>query len=151
MRDRLMDRRIFSVAALVAITSIPAVLAQAQQGGADGELITELDIEERRKLNQLAPGRAPSRDQVLDELRNERFKIREARKSGVEVSDSEVEEAYAKMAARMRMSAEQLDQAIGRSGVNPETVKQRIRADLAWQRYQQRRRQDPPPGDRDRG
>src|SRR5262245_61717790 len=36
------------------------------------------------------------------------------------------------MAGRMRLSADQLTQQLGRSGVNPSTLKHRIRADMAW-------------------
>jgi peptidyl-prolyl cis-trans isomerase SurA len=145
-------RRIFLVAAINAVAFMPAIHSYVQQSAVDSESISdEVDIAQRSKLRQFAPGNNPTRDQVIDELRNERRKIHEARKLGVEVSDAEVEEAYAKMAGRMRLTAEQMDQGLARSGVSPETVKQRIRAEIAWRRYQQQRRQDPPPLGRDNG
>ena len=49
-----------------------------------------------------------------------------------EASDSEVDTALATMAGRMRMSAEQLTQALAKSGVNAATLKHRIRADIVW-------------------
>ena len=51
---------------------------------------------------------------------------------GAEASDSEVDTALATMAGRMRMSAEQLTQALAKSGVNAATLKHRIRADIVW-------------------
>ena len=36
------------------------------------------------------------------------------------------------MASRMRLTPEQLTQQLARSGVNPATLKHRIRADIAW-------------------
>ena len=60
--------------------------AHAQQDIGGNKPITEFDIEQRSKLKQLSPGNAPSRAQVIDELRNEKLKVQEARKFGVTVS-----------------------------------------------------------------
>jgi hypothetical protein len=69
---------------------------------------------------------------VLDELINEKLKLREAKKFGLEISASEVDTAYASMAGRMRFTADQLTQQLARSGVNVSTLKGRIKADIAW-------------------
>jgi peptidyl-prolyl cis-trans isomerase SurA len=69
---------------------------------------------------------------VLDELINEKLKLREAKKFGLDVSASEVDTAYASMAGRMRFTADQLTQQLARSGVNSATLKGRIKADIAW-------------------
>jgi hypothetical protein len=61
----------------------------------------------------------------------------------VELSDSEVDEVYAAMASRMRLTSEQMTEQLARAGINADTLKHRIRADIAWQRYQQWRQQDP--------
>ena len=58
------------------------------------------------------------------------------------------------MASRMLVTAEQLTQSLAQAGIDVETIKERIRADIAWSRYQERRwvppRQwhDPLPGNR---
>jgi peptidyl-prolyl cis-trans isomerase SurA len=107
----------------------------------------------RSRLTEVSTRKTPSREEVIDELRKEKLKISEARKFGVEVSDAEVDEVYATMASRMRLKPEQLTQQLARSGVDVDTLKHRIRADMAWARYkqQQRLRQDPPPPGRDNG
>jgi peptidyl-prolyl cis-trans isomerase SurA len=90
--------------------------------------------------------------QVIDELRREKARIREAKQFGIEISDAEVDEAYANMAARMRFTADQLTQQLARSGIDVATLKHRIRAGLAWPGHQRRRHQDPPlPRNRDGG
>jgi peptidyl-prolyl cis-trans isomerase SurA len=81
---------------------------------------------------------------VIDELRKEKLRVHEAKKFGVEVPDSEVDEAYAAMASRMRRMPEQLTDQLAKAGINADTLKHRIRAYIAWQRYQRWRRQDPP-------
>jgi peptidyl-prolyl cis-trans isomerase SurA len=80
----------------------------------------------------LSTHKAPARQEVLDELINEKLKVREAKKWGLDVSDTEVDNAYASMASRMRSTPEQLTQQLAKSGVSVATLKARIKADLAW-------------------
>ena len=92
------------IAALLAIgVSASGTAARAQQVVVivNGDPITALDIEQRTKLNQLSTHKAPTRQEVLDELINEKLKVREAKKLGLEISSSEVDTAFASMASRM--------------------------------------------------
>jgi peptidyl-prolyl cis-trans isomerase SurA len=111
-----------------------ATAARAQQVVVivNGEPITALDIEQRSKLTQLSTHKAPSRQEVLEELISEKLKVREAKKFGLEISDTEVDTSYATMATRMRLTADQLTAQLARSGLNATTLKARIRADMAW-------------------
>ena len=127
-------RSLTSAAGLLVLILFLTSTSQAQHVVmlVNGEPITALDIEQRAKLNQLSTHKAPSRQEIIDELVVEKLKIKEARKWGLEASDSEVDTALATMAGRMRMSAEQLTQALAKSGVNAATLKHRIRADIVW-------------------
>jgi peptidyl-prolyl cis-trans isomerase SurA len=123
------------VAALIAVgVSGPGTAARAQQVVVivNGEPITALDIEQRSKLTQLSTHKAPTRQEVLDELINEKLKVREAKKFGLEISASEVDTAYATMASRMRVTADQLTEQLAKSGIHVATLKARIKADLTW-------------------
>jgi len=126
---RLLAATIFISAALMAATA-----ARAQQIVVivNGEPITALDVDQRSKLTQLSTHKVPPRQEVIDELINEKLKLREAKKFGLEITASEVDTAYASMAGRMRFTADQLTQQLGRSGVNVSTLKARIKADIAW-------------------
>jgi peptidyl-prolyl cis-trans isomerase SurA len=143
------------VAAMIVIASTAAGTALAQTVGAitDNVAITEPEIAQRSRLTEVSTRKTPSREEVINELRKEKLKISETRKFGVEVSDAEVDEVYATMASRMRLTPERLTEQLARSGVDVGTLKHRIRADMAWARYkrQQRMRQDPPPRDRNDG
>ena len=127
-------RNLLIAALLAAGLSAPGSTARAQQVVVivNGEPITALDIEQRSKLAQLSTHKAPARQEVLDELINEKLKVREAKKFGLEISSSEVDSAYATMAGRMRLSAEQLTEQLAKSGVHVATLKARIKADLTW-------------------
>jgi peptidyl-prolyl cis-trans isomerase SurA len=99
----------------------------------NGDPITALDIEQRTKFIHLSTQKTPTRQAVLDELIDEKLKVKEAKRWGIEVPDSEVDSTYASMGSRMRLTADQLTQSLAKSGVTPNTLKSRIRADLAWQ------------------
>jgi len=114
--------------------SMLATAANAQQVVVivNGEPITALDIEQRAKLNQLSTHKAPARQEVLDELINEKLKVREAKKFGLEIPSSEIDLAYSSMASRMRITPEQLTEQLAKAGVNAATLKARIKADITW-------------------
>ena len=127
-------RNLLTAALLAAGVSAPGSVARAQQVVVivNGEPITALDIEQRSKLTELSTHKAPARQEVLDELINEKLKVREAKKFGLEISGSEVDSAFATMAGRMRLTADQLTDQLARSGIHVATLKARIKADLTW-------------------
>ena len=81
------------------------------------------------------------RSEVIAELREEKRKIREALKAGVEILSTEVDVEFARMARRMDQTVAQMNANLARKGVAPETLKQILHADMAWQRYQESRKQ----------
>jgi peptidyl-prolyl cis-trans isomerase SurA len=127
-------RKLVIATILVFGASALATAASAQQIVVivNGEPITALDIEQRIKLNQLSTHKTPVRQEVLDELINEKLKVREAKKWGLEIPSSEVDNAYASMASRMKLTAAQLTDQLAKSGINPATLKARIKADITW-------------------
>src|SRR5262245_6543098 len=127
-------RNLFTAALLAVGVSALGAAAHAQQIVVivNGEPITALDIDQRSKLIQLSTHKAPTRQEVLDELINEKLKVREAKKLGLEISGSEIDSAYATMAGRMRLTADQLTEQLAKSGIHVATLKARIKADLTW-------------------
>ena len=118
---------------LLGLACFAASAARAQQiiVIVNGEPITALDVEQRSKLNQLSHKVAP-RQEVIEELINDVLKIKEAKKFNFEISESEVNSAFATMASRMRLTPDQLTQMLAKQGIAPTTLKQRIKADLTW-------------------
>jgi peptidyl-prolyl cis-trans isomerase SurA len=128
-------RRLVFSAALIMLASAAVTGAAAQQivVVVNGDPITALDIEQRGKLMQLSGQKSPGRQQVLEELINEKLKVKEAKRYGLEVPDSEVDQSFAAMASRMRSTPDQLTQALSKAGIHVNTLKARIRADITWQ------------------
>ncbi len=121
----------------LAIWLAPIAVSQAQAQNAvvvvNGDPITNFDIEQRIKLNTLSGGgKTPSRQDALEELINDRVKIKEGKKFNLDMSSSDLETQYAAMGARMRMSSDQLSKVLEGRGIRPETLKSRIKADFIW-------------------
>jgi peptidyl-prolyl cis-trans isomerase SurA len=98
----------------------------------NGEPITNYDVEQRSKLIMLSAKKMPDRQQVIDELIDEKVKIREGKKFGIEPTSTDVDQSYAAMSGRMRIAAEQLTKSLESQGIRPETLKARIKADMVW-------------------
>jgi peptidyl-prolyl cis-trans isomerase SurA len=98
----------------------------------NGEPITTLDIEQRTKLNFLTTRKQMPRKEVIEELIDEKVKIKEAKRFGVDPSASDIDQAFAGMSQRMRISPEQLTKSLESQGVRPETLKARLKAEMVW-------------------
>ena len=98
----------------------------------NGEPITNYDIEQRSKLNFLSTHKQPERQDVVNDLIDEKLKIKEAKKFGVDPTGSDIDQAYASMSSRMRITPDQLTKSLEAQGIRPDTLKARIRADMVW-------------------
>jgi peptidyl-prolyl cis-trans isomerase SurA len=111
-------------------------LARAQQVAliVNGDVITTYDIEQRMKFVQLSTRKPAARNEVVEELIDEKLKVQIGQRYKIEIPDSEVDATYAEMAHRMNnMTAQQLTQLLAQGGVDATTLKARIRADTIWQ------------------
>jgi peptidyl-prolyl cis-trans isomerase SurA len=98
----------------------------------NGEPITNYDIEQRTKLNFLSTHKPQVRQQVIDELIDEKLKIKEAKKYSIDPSSSDIDSLYSGMSSRMHITPEQLTKSLASSGIRPETLKERMRAEMVW-------------------
>jgi len=129
---RLLALAAASVAGLLLIGPISPVHAQTVAVMVNGEPITDYDIEQRSKLNFLTTHQQASRQDIISELIDEKVKIREAKKFGVDPSSSDIDQSFASMGSRMRLTADQLAKTLENQGIRPETLRSRIKADMVW-------------------
>jgi peptidyl-prolyl cis-trans isomerase SurA len=99
----------------------------------NGSPITTYDIEQRTKFVVLSAHKTPSRQEVIEELIDEKLKVQIGERYKLDVSDSDVDNAYANMSRRMHLTPEQLTGALAHAGIDAGTLKARIRADISWQ------------------
>jgi peptidyl-prolyl cis-trans isomerase SurA len=120
------------VAALALMTCASTSQAQSVAVMVNGDPITSFDIEQRSKLNYLTTHKVADRKQVINELIDEKLKIKEAKKFGVDPTGSDIDQSYASMSERMRITPEQLTKSLEGQGIRPDTLKARIKADMVW-------------------
>jgi peptidyl-prolyl cis-trans isomerase SurA len=122
-----------AAAAILLIAMTVAAPAQQVVALVNGEPITALDVEQRIKFTQLTTHKSPARADVINELIDEKLMVREGKRWGMELSDSEVDGMFANLGRGSRMTADQLVENLMKNGINPNTVKARLRAQNVWQ------------------
>lgn len=110
------------------------------------DAITTTDLNSRTKLMLLGSGIQPNAEvlshlqqQVLRTLIDERLQLQEAKALNVTVSDAEIDEQVAKLAEQNHMPAAQLPAFFARGGVPIATLREQMRASIAWGKVVQRK------------
>ncbi len=87
-----------------------------------------------------APGSLPKfKKEAQEELIEERLKLQEAKRIGIEITDDEVKRMMKTLADRNKMTEEQFAQHIKSLGVDISTMRERTRAMAAWREVVRRR------------
>ena len=126
--------RLAAAALAVAMMVTCDSVARAQEVAAlvNGVPITQLDIAQRQKLEQMSTQKLPSRQDVLNTLIDEILEIREAKNFSIDVPKAEVDQSYASVAQHMGIDAEKLNAILTRAGTSPQALKHRLQAQMAW-------------------
>jgi peptidyl-prolyl cis-trans isomerase SurA len=122
----------FCVAGWMLVTCGWPAQAQTVCVMVNGEPVTEYDIDQRSKLDFISTHKQASRQDVLNELIDEKVKIKEAKKFGVDPTDSDIDQSYSEMGSRMHITPDQLTKSLESQGIRPDTLKTRLRSELVW-------------------
>jgi peptidyl-prolyl cis-trans isomerase SurA len=119
------------VLAIIATISFPA---RAQQIVllVNGSPITDLDIAHREKFLEMSNHKKPSRQEVINSLVDETLELKEAARYSLDVSDADVQSAYDNVAENMGVDAQKLTQILTTGGASADTLKHRLKAQIAW-------------------
>jgi peptidyl-prolyl cis-trans isomerase SurA len=98
----------------------------------NGAPVTELDIAQRVKLNQVTTGKSISRKDALEQLIDDHLKISVGKRYGLNVSDKEIDQAISNMAERSHISSDQLEKSLNARGVSTAAFRLKLRADIGW-------------------
>ena len=132
------DGKRMKTAAALICGAIGALLVVAQPAQAqivamvNGDAITALDVAQRTKLVQISTQKTPTRQEVLEELIEDKLKVQIAKRYISEVPKREIESAFANIARRAGMSSEQFAKMVTAGGVSVDSLKARIHADFVW-------------------
>ncbi len=80
----------------------------------NGDPITNFDIEQRGKLVQLTLHRTAPREELINDLINDKIKISVGKRFRLDITDADVDKQFAEMGGRMRMTQQPV-----RAGADP--------------------------------
>ena len=123
-----------TTALAVAFMFAGGAIAHSQQVVAlvNGVPITQLDVDQRTKLEQLSTQKPPPRQEVLNNLIDEILEVREAKRFEIDVPDSELQRSYSSIAQRMGLDTQKLTEMLNHAGASEAAMKSRLRAQMAW-------------------
>jgi peptidyl-prolyl cis-trans isomerase SurA len=123
---------LLACAAAIAAFAAPSPARAQVVVVANGSPITELDIQQRGKLMEQSTHKKPARQEVINELIDDRIKIAKAKVYGLEASESEVDAAFENLARRQQITPQQFGQMLDRAGISANAIKARMRAEIVW-------------------
>ena len=115
---------------LTVSAALPA-LAQSVRVTVNGTPVTDVQISQRVKLFALE-GNSGGQKGATEQLITEAIQMSEAKRLGISVSNAEVDEAFLQIARNIKVSQEKLQQMLQQGGINMDTLKDRLRAAIAW-------------------
>ncbi len=116
------------------VLSLAAALPTAAQSvrvTVNGTPITDLQIAARVKLFAMEGNSTGSRG-ATEQLINEALQVEEAKRLGITVSNAQIDDALLQIARNMNVSQDKLVSMLQQGGVSTETLRDRLRAAIAW-------------------
>lgn len=119
------------ISTVLTITTALPTLAQSVRVTVNSTPITDVQISQRVKLFALE-GNNGGQKGATEQLITEAIQISEAKRLGISVSNAEVDEAFLQIARNLKVSQDKLQQMLQQGGINMDTLKDRLRAAIAW-------------------
>lgn len=128
------------LAAVVGVLALsgPASAQSSIKLVVNGMPITSYDISQRVRLMEISR-QSGGEAKATDDLINEAIQITEVARRGGVVTAAQIDNAFANIAGNMKMTPTQLTAELGKAGVNPTTLKTRLKAQISWNMLMQAR------------
>ncbi len=95
---------------------------------------------QKQAIDSARSGLIPQfRKEAQEELIDDRIKLQEAKRLGIDIGEDELNRVMKSLADRNKMTLEQFQQHIKSSGVDPNTMRDRFRAQFAWREVVRRK------------
>lgn len=99
--------------------------------------ITDVQISQRAKLMQLEHHPGNLTTAATNELINEALELQEAKRLSISITDAQVDSSLLNVARNLKVSVDKLQLILTANGVGIDTLRDRIRATLAWNQITQ--------------
>lgn len=97
----------------------------------NGTAITDVQVDQRLRLFRME-GNNTGRKGATDQLITEAIQMNEAKRLGITVSNSQIDEALLQIARNLKVSQQRLLEMLSQGGVGADTLRDRLRAAIAW-------------------
>jgi len=119
------------VGAVLTMGAAMPAFAQNVRATVNGTPITDMQVAQRMRLFQME-GNSGGTQGALKQLVDEAIQMSEAKRIGITVSNTQVDEAKQQIARNMNLSQDRLVAMLQQGGVGMETLEDRLRAAIAW-------------------
>lgn len=96
----------------------------------NGDPITAVDIAQRSRLTEVFTRKKPARKDVLEELIDEKIKLHEAKRKGIDITDAQIDTGIGNLA--QGRNPKDFMKAVEKEGIDATRFRTRVRAQLAW-------------------
>lgn len=97
----------------------------------NGTPITDVQVDQRLRLFSME-GNKTGRKGATDQLIDEALQMDEAKRLGITVSNAQIDEGLQQVSRNIKISQDKLIQLLQQNGVGVETLRDRLRAAIAW-------------------
>jgi len=98
----------------------------------DNGVVTGFELQQRERLLKALSSPAVTRESTLQELIDERLKLAAAASAGIVPTTDQIDIALENFAARAQLSGEEFLFALEDAGIDPESMRDYLRGQLAW-------------------
>lgn len=138
-KQHVLLKLLVAVSLLSSVTVMFSNKAEAQAEIAatvNNGVVTKLQVTQRARFLKLTGQKGNLQKQALEELIIEELQFQEGRRVELNIRDSFVENAFENIAKRVGANnARHFEQGLRQSGVNPNTLKQRLKAQILWAEF----------------
>ncbi len=135
-------KKVFTLLGLLIFFSFPVSAASFKIVAlVNGEIISSEDFQNRVNsfvMNTQIPLTPQTRGMIMQKVLNaaidEKLKIQEAAKNGISITEDEIEAQIGILEKRNKLPKGQLTKALKEADINPQTLHEQIKSDLAWLR-----------------
>lgn len=131
--------RLLTVILLAALTAFSTLTGAIAQGNpfapvvkVNDRVVTRYELNQRARFYEILRAPGDPVDLAMKNLINERLQLDAAVALGVEATDEQIQAGIEEFAARANLSAEQFVSAAGQAGVDPETIRDFVKAGVLW-------------------
>jgi peptidyl-prolyl cis-trans isomerase SurA len=125
--------------ALVALALLAAPVAMPTAAGAaevvavvNGAPITSVDVQRRAAFLRLQQRKGNLQSAAREEMITQTLRMQEVKRLRINISDEQVNQAFANFAQQNKLSASQMEQVLAQGGVSGKHFKEYIRSQMAW-------------------